>query len=466
MVDINMSGINPIEPVKSSIERHDEGFRDIRIEPSGREAPGLHEGQLYRGKVSGFADGGAIISVNDNYVMASKETGLVLDEQVSLKFIRQEADGSLLFKLIPDKKTAGGDGAKSRSDLLERLGLDSKGETAKGVLDSFMKFGMILDRTKMESVASDVLRLAGKPEVAAAMKNAPATSLSDISALLRNSGLRPSADSASLGIMLLASLDGFSGDFTKLFALAPLQFSNELIKLIPDIEKKNKELAKTARKIASIFSKIKKTDGPGLLKDLGRALAEGIRKDPDGRDIKDGSEDEKGPAICDIIKFKKFLEKELEAGGGTPEAAKLIEGCAESLENYAMLSLYGELSNRHFTKLPLSFDGEEQEALIEFEKSGGEVKSVDVYLSMTSLGPLRVNLKKGENALGVYLFVAGDGVRDFLMSAYDEVKNSWNDLFKVPHNFSIVKGAPGDFHPGILKHVKEKQDSGGLDLSV
>ncbi|HNY12260.1 MAG TPA: hypothetical protein PKK26_11775, partial [Candidatus Wallbacteria bacterium] len=288
----------------------------------------------------------------------------------------------------------------------------------------------------------------------------------DISALLRNAGLRPSADSAALGIMLLTSLDGFSGDFTKLFTLAPLQFSNELLKLIPDIEKKNKDHAKTARKIVSIFSKIKKTDGPGFLKDLGRAMAKGMRKDYGAADVKDGFEDENQPAICDIIKFKKFLEKETTDGPGMPEAAKLIEGCAQSLENYAMLSLYGELSNRHFTKLPLSFDGEEHEALLEFERSGGAVKSVDVYLSMTNLGPLRLNLKKSEQSLGVYIFAADDDVKNFLMSAYEETKNSWTALFKVPHSFSVVTGSSCDFLPGILKYAREKRDSGELDLSV
>ena len=466
MVDINISNINRIDPSKSSFDRHDSGMREVRSEPAGLDPRGLNEGQVYKGKVTGFADGAAVISVNDNYIMASKEIGLALGERVSLKFIRHEPDGSLLFKLLTDKKDFTGGGIKDRGDMLRRMGLESKGAAMKGVLDSFMKFGIALDRSKMEAVASDVSRLSDKPGVAAAMKNSHPGSLSDISALLRNSGLRPSADSAALGIMLLASLDGFSGDFTKLFSLAPLQFSNELLKLMPDIEKKNKDLAKTARKIASIFSKIKKTDGPGLLKDLGRALAEGVRKGPGGADTEDGSADESAPALCDIMKFKKFLEKEMESGGGTPEAAKLIEGCAKSLENYAMLSLYGELSNRHFTKLPISFDGEEHEALLEFERSEDAIKSVDVYISMTSLGPLRVNLKKDERSLGIYIFVGDDAAKEFLTSAYNEVKKSWNDLFKVPHNFSIVKGAASDFLPGILKHVREKQDAGGLDLSV
>jgi len=447
MSDIIINNVPGVNQIKSS---------DLSKRNS---ADGFREGYTYRGKVTGFAEGSASVTVNNRQFMVSADTGLHVGQELYLKLIKRDADGKLIFKLLGGDSQAGTVRTRSGEELLKSLGLKTSSKELSAALDSFMKFGLRLDAKSLERVSAAVSKLSQSPEMLSRLGKMDPKALFDVGTLLQNSKVPINADTLAAGLLIFSNFEKFGGDFSKLFSLAPLQMAAELQKALPDIEKRNKKTADSAKKIIDNIKKTSGKDGISLIRDLGKmALQGGAAEEVPGEAGKSSLAEE----IIGLAGQLSDFEKD-EGRGRYIDAIGL---CLEFLDNYAAMSLYGVMSQRYFTKLPFRIDNEDREALLEVEKTRNGTVSVDVFVSMTKVGSVRVNFKKKGDALGICFFVGSKRLQKFFKNEYDSSSGIWDGMLQAPGSVSFVAGERRDFIPGVFRFIHENYGAGDFNLSA
>lgn len=420
-------------------------------------ARGFTEGYTYRGKVAGFVEGSALVAVNGQSFLVSAEKGLRSGEELYLKLVRREADGKLVFKLLDGgREPSATVRMRPAGEILKGLGVKNVSDASLSALGSFMKFGLKLDARSIEKAAAAAAGLSKDPLVAARLGKMDPKALFDAAALLANSKMPLNPDTMAAGLLIISNFDKFSGDFSKLFGLAPLQIASEIRRLLPDIEKKNKEAGASARKIIEMIKNVSGKSGLSLIRDLGRMI---LGKGPGGPDNVDSA------LAAEIMRLAGRLGGRQDGEGGG-DYSDVIGMCLDFLENNAALGLYGAISEKYFTKLPFRIDGEDSEALLEVERKKGGVVSVDVFVSMSNVGPVRLNFKKHGSDLGVHFYLASEKLRDFFRDGYGSSRDVWGDMEGVPRSVTFAVGGGRDFVPGIFRYIREGAGAFGLSLNV
>lgn len=461
------------------------------------------EGQVYSAKVKGFADGAALVSIEGRFLLSLADIALKAGEVINLKLIRRDADGKLIFKLA-DSPAEGQLTARERTpaDILKSIGADAKNPQAAAVLDSHLRFGMKLDAGSIDRIATALDRaLSASPEAGAVEAESssarPAAkpnnssgaeagsarpfdarralqALADAATLLSRSGAPVSPDSLKLAASLIEAFTGPRAvNFSRVLSGAHPALAAVLARLAAEFERAgNRAAAASARRAFEKVSASRSFEN-GALK-IFSALA-GLQV---GQASRGGAEDAPAKAaelIKDLLAVLGELEKNAPAGlqaqregPGAFSRADARESLAAAIEGRAMAELYSAISGCELFKLPFTYDGEGHEALCAVESEDGRAAAIDMYLTLSGLGDVRVNIKKKASAAGIYIFVETADIKKFIEEKYAAGREAIDAAMNASYYFSVVVGRRIDFMPPVFKnHVAAPPAFGaGVDVSA
>ena len=417
----------------------------------------LREGNIYRAKVAEVSDGAALISINGKLFLSIPDIALKMGEVISLKLIKREADGKLVFKLTGQLVDTA---ERSSTDILKSIGANSQNPISPNVLDSFIKFGLKLEASKINQTISALHRIISAGDAASVSTGADMQILSDAAALIKNSNIPLNANSLKLAAQLINIFSSAKPDFNNLFSLAPQSIVSMLSKIESELSGRNKKTSETVKKLVSVLSLANEKNQIKLMESFFSLVAAG----------KDAPQPAVDMTLKELISLKSEIEKSLsvkaEAG---PMAAsnEYLEALPSLIENYSLLNLYSAISNTQMFKLPFSYEGEDHEALCEIEKKGEKVSAVNMYLSLSALDNVKVSIQKTDSSFGIYFFVKNTKIKSFIEGRKEEIENIMNAVAAQLRTFLVAVGKKRDFIPGILKNSSEaKEVSKTLDISI
>lgn len=428
-------------------------------------APQLKEGVIYRGKVEGFADGAAVINVNNKTFMAEPGNySFKIGEEINLRLIKT-IEGQFIFKLIEKSQSAEGFlSLKNPGEILKKLNLNSKDASLQNVLESYMKFGIQLDPSKMQKLSNRLTSIINSSDISRLFSEKN-YKIYDAAAILNNASIPVNENTLQLTAIIFSNFENFYGDFNKLFKLAPFQLGAALLKLLPDIEKKDEKMAVTAKKI---LSRLNISKEPGILniisevQDLMSKIA-GTQQNKNPVP-ENNNEIKKWANLIDLMELKGYIEKEImnfendlnKSGNSKDKLSQIKEmfqTCTGYIENYSAISLYAKLSGKIIKKIPFEYEGEMDEAIIEADKKNGPV-SADIFVSPKNLGSIRVSIKKTDILTGLYFFTETENIKKHLLEQISILKEWLQETFGVKLNFSVIVGQKSDFIPGFFKTLQ------------
>jgi hypothetical protein len=455
------------------------------------------EGQVYTAKVKGFAEGAALVSINDRFLLSLSDLAVKSGESILLKLIRRDADGKLIFKLVTGDNAAGRSleaSPKSAADILKSIGVDAKIPYSQNVLKSHLNFGLRLDARSIERSSSSLNKALekaagrpGDPQVTPELKDgalpqvktaaaegasallkpgADIQLLSDAAVLLNKSGITFGPASLKLAAALLEKLRG-GLDFNGLLSSRHSLLTEELAAVLPQLESLNKKAALAG---ARLLGYLKSSDAPGgagasglkIMAAFSRLAAEGGVP----------SENKSASALKDLFTLFGELDKAAR-GGDTADGSfksgvfnQLRENIFSLLENRALIELYSALSGSELFKIPIDYEGESGEALCEIEKEDGRVAAVDIYLTLSKLDTVRINVKKKKKAAGIYIFVKNTAIKNYINAKYAENKELIDSAMKSRYYFTVVVGKKIDFMPPIIKYRVSGIPQTAIDVSA
>ncbi len=459
----------PVRPVKESAAKTDFNIR---------------EGETYNAKIKGLHDGAALAAINDKILISLSGLSLKTGDNILLKFIKREADGKLIFEPAGEAGTEGLEALeRSLADILKTAGADSKLPYTKNILESFLKFGFRLDGRAIEKAAGglnafiDGREAAGEgfsnePEIIkslrvdgrtnAAEKNFEKSQYSperlfDAAALLGHSGIKINEESLKLAAMLLEKLKT-GADLKILFSMNEMELSETLETVLRMFEgKHNNKAAQAAGRIISLLktNQAGETGGLKIINALARFCAGDVKSIENGMAV-----------LKDFMTIAGELEKTARLNSDKtlsqinflPEA-KLLETISTALENRAMLEFYSALTGTEFFKIPIKYEDEYNEAFCRASREEGKITSIDIYLNMSKLNDVRINVKKKETAAGIYIFVKNIKIKEFLKKKYSEYKPLIDSAMKSNYYFNIVIGRKIDFTLPFIKYDGESENA-------
>ena len=444
------------------------------------------EGQVYTAKVKGFAEGAALVSINDRFLFSLSDLAVKTGESILLKLIRRDADGKLIFKLAAGDNAAGRSleaSPKSAADILKSIGVDAKIPYSQNVLQSCLNFGLRLDAHSIkrlsfalnkifESAAGlpppDGTQITPKleggalPQVKTDAAGFPASLLkpgadiqllSDAAVLLNRSGIASGPASLKLAAALLEKLRG-GIDFNGLLSSRHSLLTEELAGVFAQLEGLNKKAASAG---ARLLGYLKSADSPSGSSAAGLKIMAAFSRIAAGRGAP--FEDKSASALKDLFTLFGELDK---AGVFN----QLRENIFSLLENRALIELYSALSGSELFKIPIDYEGESGEALCEIEKEDGRVAAIDIYLTLSKLDTLRINVKKKKNAAGIYIFVKNAAIKNYINEKYAENKELIDSAMKSQYYFTVVVGKKIDFMPPLIKYRPGGIPRTAIDVSA
>lgn len=459
MSEINVAKVNNVSPVLPAGSGPGGGAQEF--------VP--REGQVYAAVVKGFSEGAALVSINNRFLLSLADISLKIGEQVSLKLLRREADGKLVFKLADSAADAVFTAReRSAADILKSVGANLKNPQAENVLDSYLKFGMKLEARSIDRAASSLAKVISAAQSAPASGSQPAAQdieiLADGAALLTRSNIPVTAESLKLAASLINSLRSQNINYNRLFSSSHPFLASGLADIAAEQDQKNKKAASAARRVAGIISS-RTAEKSGLI----NYLSEFFRVSPSDRPQEISLP--KKTLLKDLITLAGELEKrnaaeppETKATAGPYERA--AESAASLIENRALIELYSAIAGNELFKMPFGYDGEEHEALCAVEKEDGRVIALDMYLTLSKLGPLRVNVKKKDSAAGFYIFVETAAIKEYMNEKYLQNKEFIDSALGGRYYFTLVVGKKIDFLPPFFKYVSGPEQPSEFDISV
>ncbi len=484
MSEIKISKVSSIKPVEPA------GASPQEFSP--------REGQVYTARVKGFVDGTALVSINDRFLLSLSDLAVKTGESVLLELIKREADGKLIFKMATGDNAAGRSleaSSKGVADILKTIGVDAKIPYSQNVLESHLNFGLRLDARSIERAASALnkflesfaadspgdpsapagLQEDASPQIKSQAAGGAAASLlkpgvdiqmlSDAVVLLNKSNISFGPASLQLAASLLEKLRG-GLDFNSLFSSRHSLLASELAAVLPQLEGLNKKAALTA---ARLLGYLKSSDASGtgaaglkITTAFSRLVSEGAIP----------SENKSVSALKDLFTLIGELDKTGRGGDNADNSFKSValnqlrENIFALLENRALIELYSVISGSELFKIPIDYEGENGEALCEIEREDGRVSAVDIYLTLSKLDTIRINVKKKETAAGIYIFVKNKAIKDYINSKYAENKELLDSAMKSQYYFTVVVGEKIDFMPPIIRCRVSGIPQTTLDISA
>ena len=484
MSEIKISNVSSIKPVEPS------GASPQEFSP--------REGQVYTAKVKGFIDGTALVSINDLFLLSLSDLAVKPGESILLELIKREADGKLIFKMVTGDNAAGRSlevSPKGAADILKNIGVDAKIPYSQNILESHLNLGLRLDARSIERAASALNKFmestaAGRPDDPSAaaglqdgaspqIKNQAAGGaaasllksgtdiqiLSDAIVLLNKSDISFGPASIKLAASLVEKLRG-GLDFNGLFSSRHSLLASELAAVLPQLESLNKKAALAAGRLLG-YLKFSNASGAGaaglkIMTAFSRLTSEGAVP----------SENKSVSALKDLFTLIGELDKTGRGGDNVDNSSKsgalnqLRENIFALLENRALIELYSAMSGSELFKIPIDYEGENGEALCEIEREDGRVSAVDIYLTLSKLDTVRINVKKKENAAGIYIFVKNKAIKDYINVKYSENKELLDSAMKSQYYFTVVVGKKIDFMPPIIRCRVSGIPQTALDISA
>ncbi|HBC75960.1 MAG: hypothetical protein A2008_09870 [Candidatus Wallbacteria bacterium GWC2_49_35] len=449
------------------------------------------EGQVYSARVKGFSEGAALVSIDNRYLLALSDLAVKTGEQILLKLVGRGADGKFIFKLA-DSPAGTQITARERSaaDILKSVGADPKNPQAAAVLESHLKFGLRLDARSIDGAAAALNRVLNSAAGAEAQRTAgeapaqpeggrapagaesatplPAAktgvqTLADAATLLTKSNIPVNQESLKLASALIETLRGQSLDFNRVFSSARSSLAVALAGIIPDLENGGKRAAYSAKRVLGAVTAFRSFENGAV-----RLLEALAAARPEGAERAGGAMKKSAAFVKEALTLIAELEKF--SGGGIVknpgELAAVRENIINMLESRAMTELYSAISGGELFKFPFNYDDEEHEALCALEKEDGRVVAVDMYLTLSRLDSIRVNIKKKESAAGIYIFVKNAEIKRYIESKYFESKQMIDSAINSPYYFTVVVGKKIDFLPPVLKYSGGGDIMSALDISV
>ncbi len=445
------------------------------------------EGQVYSARVKGFSEGAALVSIDNRYLLSLSDLAVKAGDLILLKLVGRGADGKFIFKLA-DSPAGNQFSARERSaaDILKSIGADAKNPQAAAVLESHLKFGLRLDARSIDGAAAALNRSLNSAAGAEAPKDAGGVSagaegaaaepanpipsvkagvqtLADAATLLTKSNIAVNQESLKLAAALIETLRGQSLDFNRVFSSPRSSLAAALARIIPELESGSKRAAYTAKRVLGAVTAFRSFDNGHAR--LLEALA-GLG--PEGAEKAAGAMKKSAAFVKEALSLIGELDK-FSAGGAaanTGEFAAARENIMAMLESRAMTELYSAISGGELFKLPFNYEDEEHEALCAVEKEDGRVVAVDMYLTLSRLDSVRVNIKKKESAAGIYIFVKDSAIKRYIENKYSENKEMIDSAIKSPYYFTVVVGKRIDFLPPVLKYSGGGDIVTALDVSV
>ncbi len=462
MPEINVAKINNVAPTPPAGSGPGGG---------GAQAFAPREGQVYAAVVKGFSDGAALVSINNRFLLSLADISLKVGEQVSLKLLRREADGKLVFKLADSSADAVFTAReRSAADILKSVGANFKNPQAENILDSFLKFGMKLDARSIDRAASSLAKAVAAVQAPPVSGSQPAAAVQDIeiladgAALLTKSNIALTAESLKLATALVNVLRTQNINYDRLFSSPATALASGLADIAADPDNKNKKAASAARRIAGIINS-RSSEKPGVI----NYLSEFFRFSVSERQ-QEVSPPKKN-LLKDLITLAGELEKksaserpETDAPAGRYE--RVAESVASLIENRALIELYSAIAGNELFKMPFGYEGEDHEALCSVEKENGRVIALDMYLTLSKLGPLRINVKKKDSAAGFYIFVESAAIKEYINEKYLQNKDFIDSALGGGYYFTVVVGKKIDFLPPFFKYVSGPGQPSEFDISV
>ncbi len=484
MSEVKISSVSSIKPVESS------GASPQEFTP--------REGQVYTAKVKGFMEGTALVAINDRFLLSLSDLTLKSGESILLKLIKREADGKLIFKLVTGDNAAGRSLEalpKGAADILKNIGVDAKIPYSQTVLESRLNFGLRLDARSIEREASSLNKFlesftagrsgeqstpaglqegalpqiknqaAGGAAASLLKSGADIQMLSDAVVLLNKSGIAFGPAAIKLAASLLEKLRG-GIDFNDLFSSRNSLLADEIAAVIPQLESLNKKAALAAGRLLGYM----KNSVPSGAADAGLKIASAFSRLAFESAV--SAENKSLPALKDLFTLIGELDKMRGGADNADSSSKqaafnqLRENIFALLENRALIELYSAMSGSELFKIPIDYEGENGEALCEIEREDGRVSAVDIYLTLSKLDTVRINVKKKENAAGIYIFVKTKAIKDYINAKYSENKELLDSAMKSRYYFTVVVGKKIDFMPPIIKYHKSAAACPTLDISA
>lgn len=461
MSEINVAKVNNVSPVLPAGSGPG----------GGAQAFVPREGQVYAAVVKGFSEGAALVSINNRFLLSLADISLKIGEQVSLKLLRREADGKLVFKLADSPADAVFTAReRSAADILKSVGANLKNPQAENVLDSYLKFGMKLEARSIDRAASSLSKALSAAQAGPVSGSQPAPAAQDIeiladgAALLTKSNIAVTAESLKLAATLINALRTQNINYNRLFSSPLSALASGLADIAAEPDHKNKKAASAAKRVAGIISS-RTAEKSGLI----NYLSEFFRFSPSDRPQEISPP--KKTLLKDLITLAGELEKrnaaepqETKSPAGPYERS--LESAASLIENRALIELYSAIAGNELFKMPFGYDGEEHEALCAVEKEDGRVIALDMYLTLSKLGPLRVNVKKKDSAAGFYIFVETAAIKEYMNEKYLQNKEFIDSALGGRYYFTLVVGKKIDFLPPFFKYVSGPEQLSGFDISV
>lgn len=449
------------------------------------------EGQVYSARVKGFSEGAALVSIDNRYLLALSDLAVKTGEHILLKLVGRGADGKFIFKLADSPAgTQISAHERSAADILKSVGADPKNPQAAAVLESHLKFGLRLDARSIDGAAAALNRVLNSAAGAEAQRTAGAApaqpeggrtpagaesatplpaaktgvqTLADAATLLTKSNIPVNQESLKLASALIETLRGQSLDFNRVFSSARSSLAMALVRIIPDLENGGKRAAYSAKRVLGAVTAFRSFENGSV-----RLLEALAAARPEGAERAGGAMKKSGAFVKEALTLIAELDKF--SGGGTVknpgEFAAARENIINMLESRAITELYSAISGGELFKFPFNYDDEEHEALCALEKEDSRVVAVDMYLTLSRLDSIRVNIKKKESAAGIYIFVKNAEIRRYIESKYSESKQMIDSAIKSPYYFTVVVGKKIDFLPPVLKYSGGGDIMSALDISV
>lgn len=436
------------------------------------------EGQVYSARVKGFSEGAALVSIDNRYLLSLSDLAVKTGEQILLKLVGRGADGKFIFKLA-DSPAGPQISARERSaaDILKSVGADAKNPQAAAVLESHLKFGLRLDARSIDGAAAalnralnssagaEAQRTAGGTDSAAPLQTAKTgvQTLADAATLLTKSNIPVNQESLKLASALIETLRGQSLDFNRVFSTPRSALAAALAGIIPVLEIGGKRAAYSAKRILGAVTAFRSFENGAL-----RLLEALAAARPEGSERAEGAMKKSAAFVKESLALIAELEKF--SGGGAVknpgEFAAARENIINMLESRAIIELYSAISGGELFKFPFNYEDEEHEALCALEKEDGRVVAVDMYLTLSRLDSVRVNIKKKQSAAGIYIFVKNAEIKRYIESKYSESKPVIDSAINSPYYFTVVVGKKIDFLPPVLKYSGGGDIMSALDISV